>query len=790
MQSCGSGLANGMKTPSEQSIRSVRVELLARTDLIGSELRAALTTAYDGWLTDLLPDIAGIALLAVGGLGRKEPTPYGDLDLVLLHTGKVSGIREIANKLWYPIWDAGVGLDHSVRTVDEAVSVAADDLKATLGMLDARHVAGDPALTGLLREQIISRWRRTAPSRLSELQELARSRWSTRGDASFLLEPDLKDCRGGLRDWVGLRALASAQLMDLAPAVVQASGVLLDVRGELHRMAGRSADVLRGQDRAAVAAALSTTEQVVDGDQVLRSVNEAARTIAYATDAAWRRVAASEAPSTRSGLFKLRRARAGNQPDPAVRTPLAKDVVAQGGEVVLARDADPWADPVLVLRVARAAAEHDLPISSYALSRLATESSAIIEPWSAAARGEFVGLIGAGSKSIAAIEALDQHGLMSRLIPEWEHVRFKAQHNPVHRFTVDRHLIETAVQASALASEVSRPDLLLMGALLHDIGKGRPGDHSIVGAELAWVIAARMGFSDRDTATIAAQARHHLLLPDTATRRDLDDPSTVALVIAAIDGSAELLDLLHYLTIADAAATGPAAWSDWKAALIRRLVNRTRAVLGGEEVPPAAPLSAELTALAASGATKVLIEGSDVIVVAPDAPGLLSRASGLLALHSLDVQAADVRTVHNMAVNRFTVSPRFGQFPEEAVLNADLRRIMGGTLGLDDRLRAKAAVYEQTSEGEAKRPAPRFLWFDDEATDATVFEVRTRDGIGLLHWVTAALESAGVDIRSARISSLGSYVVDAFYLTDSAGAPLSESQQAAVTATMAAALAS
>jgi [protein-PII] uridylyltransferase len=781
-----------MPTPSEDSIRTVRAELLARTDLVGGQLRAALTSLYDGWLHGLTPQIPGIALMSVGGLGRREPTPYSDLDLVLLHTGKQQNISSIADGLWYPVWDSGIGLDHSVRTVEEATAVAAGDLKAMLGMLDARHIAGDPALTGLLREQVISNWRRTAAKRLTELQELARSRWTARGDASFLLEPDLKDCRGGLRDWVGLRALASAQLLDLTPAVVQASGVLLDVRGELHRLTGRSAEVLRAQDRQSVADALGIAGDAAlpAADAVLRSANEAARVIAYATDAAWRRVAASTRPAERSWIRRLRPA---GLPDPNVRTPLARDVVSQGGEVVLARDADPWADPVLLLRVARAAAGHDLPISSYALSRLVTESSPMPEPWPADARTEFIALLGAGRRSVAPIEALDQHGLMSRLMPEWEHVRYRAQHNPVHRFTVDRHLIETSVQASSLASEVNRPDLLLLGALLHDIGKGLPGDHSVVGAVLAQRIAARMGFNAADVAMIQAQARHHLLLPDTATRRDLDDPSTTQLVVSAIDGSAELLDLLHVLTIADAAATGPAAWSDWKAALIRQLVSRTRALIGGETLPAPEPLSRDLSDLAVAGQTRVVIAAPDVIVVAPDAPGLLSRTAGLLALHSLDVQAADVRTVDRMAVNRFTVSPRFGEFPDQAVLNADLRRILAGNLELAERLRAKEALYDRRSAAEAtgpEQPIPlRVLWFDDEATDATVMEVRTRDGIGLLHWVTSALEEAGVDIRSARISSLGSYVVDAFYVTDANGKALDEAKQAEVASAMTLALA-
>ncbi|HTZ44534.1 MAG TPA: [protein-PII] uridylyltransferase [Jatrophihabitans sp.] len=774
-----------MTTPSD-GIGPARSALLDRAGLSGAALRQQLTALYDRWLARLLPDRPGIALIAVGGLGRREPTPYGDLDLVLLHDGRTSGVAEIADQVWYPIWDAGLALDHSVRTPDQALAVAGEDLKAMLGMLDVRHLAGDAALTGLLREQVISRWRRVAPNRLPDLQGLARERWRARGDASFLLEPDLKDCRGGLRDWVGLRALASAQLLDLTAPVVAASTALLDVRGELHRVTGRSSDVLRGQDRAAVAEALaegagslsSGAGSLSSADEVLRTVNEAARALAFATDVAWRRVAALN-PSRPPLLRRLRSAAPSTE-----RQPLARDVVAQAGEVVLARDADPWADPVLLLRVARAAAVADLPIAPYALTRLATESAPLPEPWPAAARAEFVTLLGAGRRAVPALEALDQHGLLVRLIPEWAAVRFRAQHNPVHRYTVDRHLIETAVLAGGRAAEVARPDLLLVGALLHDLGKGYPGDHSVVGERLAGRIAARMGFAAEDVATIAALARHHLLLPDTATRRDPADPSTIGIVVSAIEGSAALLDLLHELTVADAAATGPAAWSDWKASLVTQLVRRTRAALRGDALPPADPPPVAALELARAGETRVVIEDGDVLVVAPDAPGLLSSASGLLALHRLDVQAAEVRTVAGMAVNRFTVAPRLGELPEPALLDGDLRRILAGTLPLADRLRAKEATYGR----EADPQPPRLLWFDDEATDDTVLEVRTRDAIGLLHRVTGALERCGVDVRAARISSLGPFVVDAFYLTDADGKPLSEQLQACVAAELSVAL--
>ncbi|HEU5270816.1 MAG TPA: [protein-PII] uridylyltransferase, partial [Jatrophihabitans sp.] len=160
-----------------------------------------------------------------------------------------------------------------------------------------------------------------------------------------------------------------------------------------------------------------------------------------------------------------------------------------------------------------------------------------------------------------------------------------------------------------------------------------------------------------------------------------------------------------------------------------------------------------------------------------DAPGLLSAAAGLLALHSLDVRAAEVRTVAGMAVNRFTVSPRFGELPDPALLTGELRRILSGALDLAGRLRAKESSYRSAS---GPSQPPRLLWFDDEATDATVLEVRTRDAIGLLHRLTAALERCGVDVRSARISSLGPFVVDAFYLADADGKPLSEPHRTAV----------
>jgi len=748
-------------------LRTARAEFVGPGGPVGGALRAALVALYDGWLAERLSGVDDVALIAVGGLGRKEPAPYADLDLVLLHRGR-RDVAVIADAIWYPVWDAGVSLDHSVRTVAEAMAVAKDDLKAALGLLDLRHVAGDPALTGQLRESALASWRTDAARRLPELREATRARWEAQGELAFLVEPDLKDSRGGLRDVHALRALAAAQVVDPPrPVVAAARDVLLDVRGELQRRAGRALDRFVQQEQQGVAAALG-----YDGaDGVLQAVSEAGRVVSYATDATWRRVAA-ELESRR------RRWRPARRPEASVRRPLAEGVVEQGGEVVLARDAEPRTDPVLVLRAASAAARSGLPLSPHTLDRLATESAPLPSPWPATARDAFVDLLGTGRQAVAVLEALDQAGLLVALLPEWAPVRSRPQRHPVHRFTVDRHLMEAAANAAELARDVARPDLLLLGALFHDIGKGYPGDHTDAGVRVMRGLAPRLGLSYGDAATVVAMIRHHLLLPALATRRDLTDPVTVRTVVEAIDGSRDLLDLLHALAVADGRATGPAAWTDWKAGLIDELVDRAAAVLAGATPPQRSPLSAEQRALAAGGRLAVRADTGTVTVAVPDAPGLLSRIAGVLALHQLDVRSATIDTLpagpgsstpdgQRMAVSVFAVSPRFGRGPDPAMLRGDVARALAGTLELGARLAAKEQAYPATSGA-----APRVLWFDGAATDATVLELRAADSVGRLYRVTGALARCGLNVRSALVSSLAGGVVDVFYLVGPDGAPV------------------
>jgi len=699
----------------------------------------------------------GVALVAVGGYGRKELLPGSDLDVLMLHDGR-DGIARIADRIWYPVWDSGARLDHAVRTVPQARRVARGDLKVVLGLLNARHVAGDTDLTTRLREGALEDWRANARTRLSELKGLHEERVRLHGELAYLLEPDLKESRGGQRDVHAIQAIAAAWVAPApGPKVRAAYEQILDARHVLHEVTGRRLDrlVLEEQDEVA------RTLGLLDGDALLRQLAGAGRTIAYAVDHAFRQ--ADRAGGRRALGVRMRR----GKPD---RRPLADGVVEQDGEVVLARAAVPRTDPVLVLRVAAAAAQVGLPIAPRALARLA-ECPPLSVPWPSDARNALLALLGAGASAIAVWEALDQEGLLATLIPDWERVRNRPQRNPLHRFTVDRHLVECAANAAGLARDVSRPDLLLLAALLHDIGKGWPGDHSVSGEVVARDVCKRVGLVDSDVELVAEAVRHHLLLPVVATRRDLDDPVTVEHVAMTVGGSRTLLELLHALAIADGMATGPAAWNDWKAGLVADLVRRVSAVLDGEPMPEPAALRADQLALVAAGGTAAIVDGNEVTVVALDRPGLLWRAAGVLASHRLTVRGANATAVGDTAVTVFNVVPEYGDPPDSVLVSSDLRRMLEGRLDVEDRLERRARAVRGRG---FTAPPPKVTLVDDASTTATVVEVRAHDEPGLLWRIGRALGECGLNVHAARIETLGAEAVDVFYVTDATGGLLTD----------------
>ncbi|HUK71261.1 MAG TPA: [protein-PII] uridylyltransferase [Streptosporangiaceae bacterium] len=724
--------------------------------------RAQRTAEADRWIAGLLGAEPAVALVAVGGYGRRELAPGSDLDVILLHAGRPD-VGALADRIWYPVWDSGAQLDHAVRTVPQARRVAQADLKAALGMLHARHIAGDGALTAQLREAVLGDWRAAARVRLAELAAMVSERAQRFGELAFLLEPDLKEARGGLRDVNAMQAVAAAWVAPApGPRVRAAYELIMDVRHALHEVSGRGADRLVLQEQDEVARALG----LLDADALLRSLAQAGRTVGYAIDHTWWQVDRSMAKRPRGrrrGVALLGSGQRGG----TERRPLAEGVVEQDGEVVFARSADPASDPSMVLRAAAAAARSGLPLAPGTLARL-RDCPPLPVPWPDEARDALVALLGAGPAAISVWEALDQEELITALLPDWERVRNRPQRNPLHTFTVDRHLVECTSAAAPHVRDVARPDLLLLSALLHDIGKGWPGDHSISGAEVARDVGHRLGLPAEDVETLAAAVRHHLLLPQTATRRDLADPLT-AQRVAKLVGSRQLLELLHALAIADAQATGPAAWNEWKAGLVAELVDRTAAVLAGDEPPRPAPLSPAQAELAARGGTAAVVRDCEVTVVAPDRPGLLWRAAGVLASHRLAVRSATATAKDGMAVTVLTVAPEFGAPPDAALIEGELQRMLDGRLDVAERLARRQRAY-RPRPGVPVAP-PKVTMVDDASHSAAVVEVRAHDEPGLLWRIGRALGECGLDVRAARVETLGAEAVDAFYVVDNTGKP-------------------
>jgi [protein-PII] uridylyltransferase len=346
-----------------------------------------------------------LALVGVGGYGRGELSPRSDVDVVLLHEPgvKESTVKEIADAIWYPLWDDGVDLDHAVRSTRQMRRTAAEDLRAALGMLDLRHVAGNAVLSASLRSQTLDDWRRGARTRLPQLRATGRERAEQSGDLAHAAIPDLKESHGGLRDGVVLRALVATWLVDVPHAEAEeCRSALLDVRDALHEVAGRATDRMAPELVPDMAGLLGTTPL-----QLSRHVRLLGRRTAHLAQATWRRVDQLEAPVRVPGL--RRRAR---RPQ---LVHLGDGVARVGDEVVLAPDARPETDPALSLRVAALAAEHQLQVAPSTAARLARTAPDLPEPWPAQARRSFVALLSAGPAAGAGVGGARARGGRGRL---------------------------------------------------------------------------------------------------------------------------------------------------------------------------------------------------------------------------------------------------------------------------------------------------------------------------------------------------------------------------------------
>jgi len=748
------------------TIRRMRAQLAGDPDLAGQALARRLAQQVDSWFESLAGELpSGWTLVATGGYSRGVLCPGSDIDIMLVHPSRAGSqqVQAIAESLWYPMWDAGLKLGPSVHTSKSAAHLAADDLDTATTLLGLRCLAGDAQVAAALRQTAIEQWRRKPYGWLQRLQVTARERWARHGDVASLLEPDLKDGRGGLRDHDMIRWALMVERQEVYAALetpfddlAGAADLILAVRCELHRATGRTSNVLLLQDQDRVSESMG----FADADALMENISSAAHAIEWATERFWRRVE--------------RLIRSGGRPPSKAAVSLDQGVIVIDGEAQIGPGAD-VDDQSYVLRFAATAAHAGRPLGGRSLRALAGRGAPPGEPWTERTRRAFVSLLGAGDAMVPTVEALERYDLFSRYLPEWRSVRSRPQRNAFHTFTVDRHLLQTVANANAFVRTVARPDLLLVGALLHDIGKGYPGDHTEAGMQLVDAIGRRMGLPDDDITIISALIEHHLLLPETATRRDLSDPRTAANVAAAV-GSQLRLDLLHALTEADSLATGPAAWSNWKASLVEELVQVTSDVFSG--AAPAADMSprgpwAEQLAERVRSTDGVHLDHLDdgefhlLRIASRDRVGLFAQIAGVLILHGLDVVEASASTgPDGTAVDEFRIVGAIGARPNWAKIEHDLRAALGGGLDLDGRLEQRLRNQGRARGRAMAAAAPRLeILISNEASDrTTMVDVRAPDGPAVLYRLSHALTRLGVDIRSAKVATLGHEVVDVFYV--------------------------
>ena len=727
-----------------------------RSDSVDREL----SISFSKCAVTFLKDPGSVALTAVGGYGRGELAPGSDLDILILHDGsnKADDLSQFINGFLYPLWSAGRAVDHSVRTRAQTRDIAAEDIRVALGLLDLRFIQGNKDLFTTVDEDSRDSWRNNQKRNLPKLRESLEERANRSGELAFLLEPDLKEARGGLRDINALHAIEASGVVAVAlERMASGQALLSNVRDVLHELSGKTRDQLLLTEQDKVAAEMG----FADADALMLEVAKSARSVDYLMDLTWHRI------DQKSGKSWLRK-----KSSPEV----ARGLVLENEEISIKPGYEISKDPEIGLRAAASAAQRGVPISIDACIAMAENFTALPTPWPRSVREDLVSLIGGGIEMLRVFEALDQEGLIAKWIPEWAHVRFLPQRNVLHRHTVDRHMLETAVRAAALTRTVKRPDLLLVGALFHDIGKGFANkDHSEYGEELILPLAKRIGFDEEDCNILGLMVREHLLLSEVATRRDLDDPATIALVNERVKDP-DSLQLLHALSIADGQATGRTAWSDWKASLVSTLVNKCLAAMSGTK-PVAQP---ELTPkIELTGEISLAIEEGDGIfeidVIARDQVGLLSIVAGVLSICRLEVRAARTKTTNEIAVFRWTVAtdPNV-EMPSESKLLELLHKGIHGELDIGRKIDERVENYRRNPG--IPTPPPVVTVMNDIATSATVVEVRMHDRPGVLYSVAKAISRTGVDIRAAIVSTLGAEAFDTLYVTDVAGNALTEAQ--------------
>ena len=750
-----------------------------------------------------------MAVVALGGYARRELCPASDIDLLLLHDGwGRTDLESLVENLCYPLWDARLTVGHAVRTPAQAVGDSTGRIDSATALLDRRLIGGDQGLLDALSSRI-ERWsKRQSANLLTTLAGADEMRHRDAGTHPGMLEPDLKNGAGGLRDihslrwaarWMvgelGLDPLVAAGYLgaDDRRRLADASDTLLQARCALHSVqpasTGKGIDVLRLDRQDEVAKVLcEATGTELDADALLRRVGLAMRVVAHLHRRTWDLVLGDASRGRR------RRRSPGRD--------LGGGLRLDGGLVDIDVPIDLERAPSIGLRAVAVAAGHASHLSRSSAAALAAaldQTPAL--PWDDAARTALLALLHAGDGAADGLAEADHLGLLAAHLPEWPRVRGRPQRNALHRFDLDTHGAEALVSLHALRHDerlqrlwhrLRDPDSAVLATWLHDVGKAWDGDHSEAGAAVAQRWLSHMGFPRSSVTRVATLIRHHLLLPDVATRRDLEDPKVIHAVAATV-GDVETLDALYLLSLADGRATGPAAWSAWKDNLMATLHRRVRAELLGEDATPTGDPRLEAVARGADqalvdaltdqappeyfdtadanlvGAHAAVLGKPDgrgakvvpgtvaattlIVLVAQDRSGLLADCAGVLAAADLEVLEARAITADSgVAFDWFTVTGEV----EADRLTTTLEAALEDRLDVDELVsRPRRGRYAGTARIQRRGATVKLR-------GTNLIEVEAADRPALLYYLCRAIADGGYALDAVRASTLGPSVFDVF----------------------------
>jgi [protein-PII] uridylyltransferase len=702
-------------------------------------------------------DADKLAIIAVGSYGRRELCPFSDIDLTIVYDKK-KNIKEISDKLLYPLWDLGIKVDHSVRTIKEANRAIQTDLKVAMGLLDARLVVGHNEFSAKLREMAIDGWKKMQSSFIPELVQLSNEREFKFGDLAYILEPNLKESHGGLRDLnvIDCFNLAFNPDSQSDEELLSAKSILLKTRVELHRNLNRYSDKFALQEQDKVAKSLGYS----DADKLMKELSLAGESVSVALNDIQFRIIKSAIYKTSLSTNLLPELSAIDN-----RFTIKDGYIDFMGEYDLDDQSVPFILSIL-------ASLNQLRVDPDLLKQISSRYKESF-PLDTKVKDQLLKLLSLGDAGLDSILNLEYYGILLKTLPYWTEIKNKPQRNAYHRYTVNRHLIQTALNAAKLVRQVARPDLLIFGSLFHDIGKGFSGDHTEIGIELMTDIGTKLGLESEDINILKDMIKFHLLLPDLATRRDIEDPATIQSVVDALN-SEQLLQLLVALTEADSLATGPAAWGTWKQQLVYELAARAKHQMAGKIYP--LPATEEIAAkyvelVNAKSEIQVLTDNDDLIVIGNNRSGLFATICGVLSLNNLEILKANAITASDSRiVDIFKVQSIFDRPINPDQIQEQITAYIANANELESKLKEKEASSKTPKNKlTALDIKPSIILDNSASTTSTVIEVRSTDRIGLLFKIANIISRHYFDIKSALISTIGLEAIDVFYITDTEG---------------------